>query len=215
MTNSWTGIVVRPTLKLQDVRHEWQGNECYGRGRGTAAPRGYNAELLAKSLIGEHRLFYKNAPESWFDNCVSHPSGVRCYIEVKTAITQYPSGGDGRFRIWSKHHSGLTAGAEVYDETRRLYVYLFLVYRVKSGIEREIGKVVVPAEQVDRQIDSWNFIDHDSMDDCLTWHISWRDLIRSLGVTLDEFRSQPTVDLTEGSEQLQRAQSNTGPLGWS
>jgi hypothetical protein len=209
MTNSWTGIVVRPTLKLQDARHERSGNECYGRGRGTAAARGYNAELLSAPLVGKDYFFSKWSPGPWVDICEPHPSGVLCYIEVKTAVEQFPSGGAGRFRIWMPNHTRLLTHRRSHRETKGLYLYLFLVYTVKSGVEREIGKVVVPAESVDAQIDSWNRINHVTMGEVLTYTVSWRKLINSLGVSITEFTSQPTVDLTESSEPLKRARSHT------
>lgn len=91
MSEDSPGIVVHPSLKLEDVREQFDGNEPQGRGRETAAPRGYNAELLANAMLGEHPRFEKWSPGPWVDNYVTSQSSVSCYIEVKTAIDQYPS----------------------------------------------------------------------------------------------------------------------------
>lgn len=202
------GIVERPQLKLEDVREQFDGNEPNGRGRSTAAPRGYNAELLAKALLGEYALFDKWSPGPWVDNHVSSPSGVQCYVEVKTTIDQYPSGAAGRVRIWGRHHHRLVAAADVYQETSRLHLYLVVVYTVDSGVEREVGKVVVPAVWVDDHIDSWSRTDHVTMGDQQTHTVSWRVLVDALDVSLTEFTTTDTVDLTAGSDSLRRARNH-------
>jgi hypothetical protein len=208
MTDHVQGIVVRPTVKLEDVREDYWGNECVGRGRETAAARGYNAELLPNALLGKRRDFHSWSPGPWVDNYVPHPSGIACYVEVKIAIKRYPSGGFGRFRIWGSHHHRLVAAAEVYEQSKRLYIYLFIVYTVESGVEREIGKVIVPAEEVDDHLGYGNRVDHVSMGDDRTHSISWKKLIDALGVSAEEFTSKETVDLTVESEPLQRARAH-------
>jgi len=209
MSEDSPGIVVHPSLKLEDVREQFDGNKPQGRGRETAAPRGYNAELLANAMLGEHPRFEKWSPGPWVDNYVTSQSGVNCYIEVKTTIDQYPSQAAGRFRIWGPHHHRLLASADVYEDTSRLHLYLFVVYTIESGIEREIGKVVVPAVNVDRHIDTWSLTDHDTMGEQLTYTISWRALLNALGVSLAEFTNSDTIDLTADSDRLQDARKHT------
>ncbi|CAM3017712.1 hypothetical protein [Halobacterium salinarum] len=209
MSDDLPGIVVRPGLKLEDVREQFDGNEPYGRGRETAAPRGYNAERLATALVSETARFEKWSPGPWVDAFVPSPSGISCYLEVKTTIDQYPSQTPGRFRIWGPHHHRLLASADVYEDTNRLHLYLFVVYTIDSGIEREIGKLVVPAIRVDDHIDTWALTDHDTMGEQLTYTISWRALLDALGVSHTAFINTDTTDLTVDSENLQRARKHT------
>jgi len=133
MSEDPSGIVVRPTLKLEDIREVSGGHEPHGRGRETAALRGYNAELLADALLGDSESFRKWSPGPWADNYVSTQSGINCCIEVKTTIDQYPSQAAGRFRIWAPHHNQLLADADEFSNTKQLTLYLFVVYPQKGN----------------------------------------------------------------------------------
>lgn len=209
MSDDSPGIVVRPGLTLEDVREHYAGHEPHGRGRETAAPRGYNAERLSNALLDEYAKYTPWSPGPWVDHVATTPSGVRCYVEVKTTIDQYPSQTHGRFQIWATHHYRLLGGADVYEATRRLHLYLFVVYTIEAGIEREVGKVLVPAVRVEDQIDTWSKTDHVTMGEDLIHTVSWRALIDALDVSPAEFRSTDTVDLTAGTASLECARSHT------
>jgi hypothetical protein len=191
-------IVRRPDLKLEDVRHRWKANTYTGRGTETAAGRGYNTERLAKAVLNEDKLFYlSSVKDSWFDTFVS---GAQNYVRVecKSCVYRYPSGPFGRFRIWRKNHN------EIVQQGRsdsRQHLYFFVVYDIEDGIETEVGKLVVPVQEVDRILDSWSTRDHPSMGEKQARDISWNLLLKRLGVSRETFRDENTLDLTTSDSQ--------------
>lgn len=193
-------IVRRPELKLEDVRNKWMANTYTGRGTETAAGRGYNAERLAKAVLGESGDFYlSGAKDSWFDTFVS---GDQNYVRVecKSCVYRYPSGPFGRFRIWRKNHTQMVQQSEKFSDICQ-YIYFFVVYAIEQGTETEVGKLVVPVQEVDRILDSWSTRSHPSMGEESARDISWNLLLKRLGVSRDTFEEEDTLDLTTDGAQ--------------
>jgi hypothetical protein len=193
-------IVRRPDLKLEDVRYKWKANTYTGRGTETAAGRGYNTERLAKAVLGEDGFFFlSSVKDSWFDTFVS---GEQNYmrIECKSCVYRYPSGPFGRFRVWRQNHTRMVKEVEDSLDSEQ-YLYFFVVYTVENGVETEVGKLVVPVQEVDRILDSWSTRDHPSMGEEQARDISWNLLLKRLGVSRDTFREENTLDLTTSVSQ--------------
>jgi hypothetical protein len=85
--------------------------------------------------------------------------------------------------------------AENWSDTTN-YLYFFVVYTVKGSIEREVGKLVTTAGAVDDVIDKWTLRNHDSMGEERARDISWRVLLRRLGVSQERFETADIIDLT-------------------
>lgn len=112
-------------------------------------------------------------------------------------MRRYPSGPYGRFRLWKHHHEEFVSTARSWNlETR--FLYFFCVYTIANGGEREVGKLVVPAERVDEVLNSWTARDHPTMGESHARDISWHQLLKRLGVPKTMFEEQPIIDLTDG-----------------
>jgi len=199
MTNN-VNEVPNPELRLEDVREEPTANRCNGRGRSTAAARGYNVERLAYAVLNTNGFFYLQSDHDlgWYDTHVigsldpfpENPINVEC----KSCVYRYPSGGYGRFRIWQKNHTAFECLSQI-DIFNRDYAYFFLVYKLENNKEKEVGKAVVPVSQVDSVLDNWNKINHDSMGEQYVRDISWHLLFKRLGISPEEFKHEDIIYL--------------------
>ncbi|TKX74961.1 hypothetical protein EXE46_05980 [Halorubrum sp. GN11_10-6_MGM] len=190
--------IVNPEMKLEDVREGIDANTCEGRGRETASGRGYNAERLANAIFSELGLINRWSVQPHVDAYIR--GEVPYYIEVKSCVNRYQSsnkelGRYGQFRIWWPHHNRLQAENSVYDS--RTAIYFFVVYAVIDGIEKEVGKLIVPVEKIDDVLDRWSLEDHVTMGEQRCRQISWHLLLKRLGVSIDEFKSEDIIDLTD------------------
>lgn len=193
------GVVCNPDVKLEDVRESDFGNVCSGRGGATAAGRGYNTEKLANAVLDIDQFFIPFSDESWYDVFISTRSTSDpsyCQTESKSCIYRYPSGGYGRFRIWKQNHDKLYAKSNEEYPDNVNYLYFFLVYKVKDGVEKEVGKLFVPVQKVHDAIDSWSERNHSSMGQQRARDISWRVLLSRLGLSVEEFEQADAIDLT-------------------
>lgn len=197
-------VVQNPDIKLEDVREKCHANRCTGRGGATAAPRGYNTERLASAVLDPEMSFFPYTKENWADTYVGADREVPAWVECKSCIYQYPSGGYGRFRIWKKHHKALYhyfVGCK-----RDVHVlYFFAVYTVENDIEKEVGKLVVPVEQVEETIEDWAVRDHSSMGEEEAKDISWRVFLKRLEVSPAQFENQDVIDLTDETPSEQES----------
>jgi len=101
-----TDLVVQPKVTLEDIKSE-SIPACSGRGRETAAVRGYNAERLAHSVFDSCHGHFSVSLQPWYDTYASGGGETSLRIESKSCISRYPSGSYGRFRIWRHHHDTL------------------------------------------------------------------------------------------------------------
>jgi hypothetical protein len=183
-------------MKLEDVRRGVNANNCEGRGRSTASGRGYNAERLANAIFDESDFIFRWSPEPYADAFIS---GETCYyLEAKSCVTRYRSstqklGRYGQFRIWKPHHDRLLDSWNSLREP----VYFFVVYSVVDGIEKEVGKLIAPAEMVDDVLDNWILEDHVTMGEQRCRQISWHLLLKRLGVSKERFKAEDIIDLTD------------------
>lgn len=197
-TSSDNPDVVHPEIKLEDVRNGVNSNTCEGRGRSTASSRGYNAERLANAVFHESGMMYRWSVKSYVDAYIR--SEIPYYVEVKSCVNRYQSsteelGRYGQFRIWRPHHRKLVITNSHYDS--KTSIYFFVVYSVENGIEKEVGKLVAPVEMVDDVLDNWLLEDHVTMGEQKTRQISWHLLLKRLGVSIDQFKSEHIIDLTD------------------
>lgn len=189
-------VLTNPGVKLEDCRDAYVGNQPCGRGGETASGRGYNAELLAGALLDEEVMFVRIPTKAWYDTFTTNADTYR--VEVKSCIERYPSGGYGRFRIWRTNHEQFVTEAAEWKLEGAEFLYLFVVYTVEEEHEREVGKLVATAEQVDAVLDDaeWSWRDHDSMGTQEARDISWMVLLDRLGVSPERFRRADAIDLT-------------------
>lgn len=192
-----TPTVVNPEMKLEDVRAGAKANTCEGRGRSTASGRGYNAERLANFVFDESDIIFRCSIEPHIDAFVS--GEISYDIEVKSCVTRYQTsskklGRYGQFRIWKPHHDELLYNTP-YNSTES--IYFFVVYSVVGGIEKEVGKLIAPAEMVDDALDNWILEDHVTMGKQKTRQISWHLLLKRLGVSTERFKDEHIIDLTD------------------
>lgn len=190
MSKQVDSIVQNGHIKLEDVRDNHNGNDCRGRGSKTAAPRGYNAERLAEAVLTERAHFFSFTRKDEYDSYIVERE---MYIECKSCVDRYPSGSYGRFRIWRKNHNSL------YEKYERAgpgsCVYFFVVYRVHDGIEKEVGKLIVPVEVVDEIIDDWTERKHNSVGNQEARDISWNALLRELGISKERLEAENIINL--------------------
>lgn len=185
-------------MKLEDVRVGANANSCEGRGRSTASGRGYDAERLVNAIFDEHRAAFHVSIKPHVDTYIS--GEVPYSIEVKSCVARYQSstkkqGRYGQFRIWKLHHDRLLS--EYSDYTSSESVYFFIVYTVEDGIEKEVGKLIAPAEMIDDVLDNWVLEDHVTMGKKKNRQISWHLLLKRLGVSKDRFKREHIIDLTD------------------
>lgn len=192
-----TPTVVNPEMKLEDVRRGVNANNCEGRGRSTASGRGYNAERLARGVFTESDIIFRCSLEPHVDAFIS--GEISYDVEVKSCVVRYQNsskklGRYGQFRIWKLHHDQL-----LYNDPHSSIesIYFFVVYSVVGGIEKEVGKLIAPAEMVDDALDNWILEDHVTMGEQKTRQISWHLLLKRLGVPEDRFKTEHLIDLTD------------------
>lgn len=187
-------LLFHPELKLENVRDHISGISCDGRGRATASSRGYNVERLAGAVFGERKKFFISS-NGCYDKFTYSGGNKEFQIECKSCVDRYPSGGYGRFRIWRHHHKQHCERWTDFDGVESLY--FFLVYTVYNGVEKEVGKLVVSAAEIDDILDSWTDVDHPTMGEAEQRDLSWNMLLRKLGVSHEEFTTKDIVNLTE------------------
>jgi hypothetical protein len=188
-----------PEIKLEDVRRGIGTNTCYGRGRKTAAARGYNAERLAYAVLDGHGVFIRVSQKSWIDTIAEPNMNQPGYnVEAKCCVDRYQKqdGGQGRygmFKIWKPHHDKLLNDTKLAVADP---IYFFVVYTVKSRVEKEVGKLIAPAEMIDSVLDNWSSEEHVTMGAKKSRNISWRLLLKRLGVSRQRFQEANMIDLT-------------------
>lgn len=191
--------VVNPELRLEDLRNKRKANVCHGRGRHTAAARGYNAELLARAVFDKRNALIRTPQESWIDvDAQVIDDSPWLDIEAKSCVDRYQKqngeqGRYGRFKIWKPHHDKLL---EYIDSRIRNPIYFFVVYTIDTGVEHEIGKLVAPVALIDSVLDNWRTEDHVTMGEIESREISWRLLLKRLGVSRNRFEDADIIDLT-------------------
>jgi len=200
--SSSKGSYLSPQLKLEEVRGEDGSNTCHGRGRETASGRGYNAERLAHAVLNEAEVFAAISFDSWYDACTGDPDELVYRTEVKSCVDRYQTatgeeGRYGQFRIWRPHHNRLVIKDEMWSRDARRGIYFFVVYTVEDGIEKEVGKLVVPVQMVDDVLNTWSSGDHVTMGEKENRQISWRLLLKKLGVSRDRFENELIIDLID------------------
>lgn len=194
-------VVSNPEVRLEDVRWHDRSNTCDGRGRETASSRGYNAERLAHVVMNQ--LGFRSVSfESWYDDYVLSTDNMSYEVEVKSCIDRYETasgeeGGYGQFRIWKQHHDQLLEEHEKMAEHGQGGLYFFVVYTVEHSIEKEIGKLVAPVEMVDDVLNTWLVSDHVTMGSKKNRQISWRLLLKKLGVSRERFENEPIINLLD------------------
>lgn len=205
-----TNLIERTDVSLEDVRGSVP--TCSGRGSETAAVRGYNTERLANVIFSPTRLFFSSSDQPWYDTYVNTDHDIGCWIESKSCIQRYPCGQYGRFRIWKHHHERFIEEAQSFLLDTVVFMYFFLVYTIEDDDVREVGKLIVPPEQIDSLIDTWSVRDHTSMGQCRARDISWSLLLKRLDVPKPVFREQSIVDLTDGLPTDQSEESDSPNL---
>ena len=197
MTEPPEKVLNHPGIRLEDVRETWEGNECAGRGRATAAGRGYNSERLANAVLSLKCYFTVSSDENWFDTFTRIDDEWSAHVECKCCVDRFPSGSHGRFRIWKHNHDQLIETAERWS-CDTLFLYFFVLYTIDdAGVEKEVGKVVAPVGLVDEVLDGWREIDHATMGTQLSRDISWRLLFNRLEVSRERLEAEDAIDLTE------------------
>jgi hypothetical protein len=191
-----TKLIESPTVSLEDVT----GNvpTCDGRGRSTAAVRGYNSERLAYAVFDSSSIFIAVSSHPFYDTYAKGDQDVSVRVECKSCVHRYPKGQYGRFRIWKTHHDKFQETAETWHEDEAKFLYLFVVYTVEDEKPREVGKLTAPVATIDAVLDKWRSQDHPTMGTQPARDISWHLLLKRLGVPKETFVDQPIVDLTNG-----------------
>jgi hypothetical protein len=191
-----TELIEHPTISLEDVTGTVPS--CEGRGRATAAVRGYNTERLANAVFDPSPIFIAVSSNPFYDTYAEGSQGVSVRVECKSCVHRYPSGQYGRFRIWQTHHDQLRETAESWNLEGTKFLYFFVVYTVEDGKPREVGKLTAPVATIDEVLDKWRPQDHPTMGTQPARDISWHLLLKRLGVPKEAFVEQPIVDLTDG-----------------
>ena len=190
-----------PEIKLEDVREGKSSNTCCGRGRETASSRGYNAERLAHAVFSQLDFYYSISIDPWHDDIVEVDDELVYWIEVKSCVDRYQTaageeGRYGQFRVWKHHHDRIIQSNANSSDSKRC-IYFFVVYTIEDGIEKEIGKLVAPVQMVDGVINTWISEDHVSMGEKMNRQISWRLLLKKLGVSRERFENEHIIDLLD------------------
>lgn len=185
-----------PGVTLGMIRAKDDANSYEGRGQETAAGRGYNAERLARGVLASESLYSLDSTESWYDSHVPAEGDKEYWVEAKSCIKRYPSSGYGRFRIWKRNHDTFVEEAESRCDDNVIFLYFFVVYTIERGRAKEVGKLAAPLSAVDAVLNSWSRRDHYSMGRAAARDISWRVLLRELGVPRKQFEQADATDLT-------------------
>ncbi|WP_460539095.1 hypothetical protein [Haloplanus salinarum] len=192
--------VSNPELTLKDAQNGFDANECHGRGRDTAAARGYNVERLAAAVFDSDGFFHTYRDKPWFDTSEWGNDSQKICIESKSCVHRYPSGGYGQFRIWALHHDIFTHPPEPLSHGRQ--IYFFLVYTIdEHGDAEEVGKLAVEAIIIDDIITDWRWTDHTTMGSVKKRDISWHLLLSRLGVSVKRFRADDIVVVTDPTDE--------------
>ena len=192
--------VPNPEFKLEHVRVRHNTNTCDGRGRETASSRGYNAEKLAALVMHPMELCLVVSFDPWYDDYTSTNEELSYQTEVKSCVDRYETesgeeGGYGQFRIWKHHHERLLEEHKELAEFGQEAMYFFVVYTIESGIEKEVGKLVAPIEMIDEALDTWSTANHVTMGEQKNRRISWRLLLKKLGVSRERFENEDIINL--------------------
>jgi hypothetical protein len=102
----------------------------------------------------------------------------------------------GQFRIWRPHHLRLQLRDDIFSSDKR-GIYFFVVYTVEDGIEKEVGKLVAPVQMVDDVINTWSSGNHVTMGEKKNRQISWRLLLKKLGVSRERFENELIINLID------------------
>jgi hypothetical protein len=200
VANGETEWVSNPELTLKDAQNNYYANECHGRGSDTAAARGYNVERLAAAVFDSNGFFHTYQDEPWFDTTEWSNDSEKIRIESKSCVRRYPSGGYGQFRIWARHHASLMYPPEAPSYEKQ--IYFFLVYTINQhGDAEEVGKLAVEAAIVDDIITDWQWADHTTMGNVARRDISWHLLLSRLGVSVEQFRADDIVVVTDPTDE--------------
>jgi hypothetical protein len=189
----------RKNYRFEDLSAE-DANNPRGRGRETAAPRGYDFERLISKINDGTRV---SAP--WFDVQWGTYTHRHCLSECKVCISEYDNGQTGRFRLWQKHHEKLLGAPNHYPNT--FARYSFVIYTICEGRLREIGKIRVPPVIIESLVDNWHQEHHDTMGLEYTTQLSWTHLVSALDLDIGAFRRNEVVIATIESDQIDRLQS--------
>jgi len=201
MSDSSSGCTVHnPDAKLENVRYRDKSNVCEGRGRETASSRGYNAERLAHIVMNPLKKCMTVSFDPWYDDYAIVTEELSYKVEVKSCVDRYETksgeeGGYGQFRIWKQHHTKLVEDHKELAEFGEESVYFFVVYTVEYGIEKEVGKLVAPIEMIDEALDTWSTANHVTMGEQKNRRISWRLLLKKLGVSRERFENELIINL--------------------
>ena len=193
---------LNPQFKLEDVRDGYKSNTCRGRGRKTASSRGYNAERLAHVVLNETHVFSAVSLDPWYDDLSKTSDELFYRTEVKSCVDRYQTaageeGRYGQFRIWKPHHDRLVQRDANWSKDVRRGIYFFVVYTVEDGIEKEIGKLLAPVQMVDDVLNTWSSGDHVTMGEKKNRQISWRLLLKKLGVSRERFENELMINLID------------------
>lgn len=186
-------------FRFEDLSAE-DANNPTGRGRETAAGRGYDFERVISKINHGTRV---SAP--WFDVQWERNTGRHYLSECKACISEYKNGQTGRFRLWKKHHEKLVGARNHYPSTSTHYH--FVIYTICDGHVREIGKFRVSSIIIESLIDNWYLEDHDSMGLEYTTQLSWTYLVSALDLDIGAFRRDEVVTATVEKDQIDRLRS--------
>jgi len=189
--------VVNPEIRLEDVRDGVGANTCEGRGRATASGRGYNAERLANAVFSERGQKYRWSVQPHVDAYIC--GEVPYYVEVSLVsidIRVAP-------RSWADTASSVSGGLITTNyllKTRfTIHEQRFTFCRVCCGKwnRKGSGKLIAPVETIDDVLDRWSLEDHVTMGEQRCRQISWHLLLKRLGVSVDRFKTEHLIDLTD------------------
>lgn len=190
-------VVSDASVRLEDCRGKYDANKTQGRGPGTAAGRGYNAERLVTEVLRGNKEYTRWSEEPWCDN-FTYDSGEFYRVEAKSCVEQYPSGGPGRFRFWGHNHAEFRSAAEWWPGDRMYFLYFFVVYTIENGKEKEVGKLIATVAQMNEILnpERWPEREHETMETQPAKDLSWTCLLHRINVSEQEFRNAEIIDLT-------------------
>lgn len=206
-------------ITLQDITQRSESDSANGYGSSKSGARGRDVERLARIVFDNDRPTKPrgcnpNKSAGWHD----HRNDERV-VECKSCINRYKSTGPhGTFRIWRENHDKLLHNTRNID---KIGTYFFLVYEITDyeiahrdfvdaqvnhrsdyfqredvkveNAEREIGKICVSVEVIDRLIDNWTKVTHKNMGLQEVRDITWTKLLKELDVDERQFREKPMI----------------------